>query len=233
MGERRRRGKLGERGPGLRQGDAHPSLLRGSSTIARCHWAALLTLRSFTTLVTPRGEARNAASQASVAAPPHSQPPYVPGLSTTVPWRAASVGTQAYTNSTPSARSRCTRGRDSRLGSERGVARLSPCQRAGRPAWRRRASPGYDTVRCYRAHAEDDPAIGQPIEPRKLGRRAAEDAAETAQRKLNPGLEPKTVVNTHRILHRAWEDFATWGWAKRNFVSHAHPPRVPRKGRKV
>ena len=88
-------------------------------------------------------------------------------------------------------------------------------------------------VRCYRTHAEDDPAIGRPIEPRKLGRRAAEDATEAARRKLSPGLEPKTVVNTHRMLHRAWEDFAVWGWAKRNVVSDAHPPRVPRKGRKV
>jgi integrase len=35
------------------------------------------------------------------------------------------------------------------------------------------------------------------------------------------------------MLYRAWEDFATWGWAKRNFVNDAHPPRVPRKGRKV
>ena len=91
----------------------------------------------------------------------------------------------------------------------------------------------YDIVRCYRTHAEDDPAIGRPIEVRKLGRRAAEDATEAAQRKLPPGLEPKTVVNTHRMLHRAWEDFAVWGWAKRNVVSDAHPPRVPRKGRKV
>ncbi len=91
----------------------------------------------------------------------------------------------------------------------------------------------YDTVRCYRAHAEDDPAIGQPIKPRKLGRRATEDVAEAAQRKLSPGLEPKTVVNTHRMLHRAWEEFTAWGWAKRNVVSEAHPPRVPRKGRKV
>lgn len=41
------------------------------------------------------------------------------------------------------------------------------------------------------------------------------------------------MVNTHRMLHRAWEDFTTWGWAKRNVVSDAHPPRVPRKGRKV
>jgi integrase len=91
----------------------------------------------------------------------------------------------------------------------------------------------YDTVRCFHTHAEDDPAIGQPITPKKLGQRAAEDAAESARRKLNPGLEPKTVVNTHRMLHRAWEDFTTWGWAKRNVVSDAHPPRVPRKGRKV
>ncbi len=91
----------------------------------------------------------------------------------------------------------------------------------------------YDTVRCFRTHAEDDPAIGRPIEAKKLGRRAAEDATEAAQRKLPPGLEPKTVVNTHRMLHRAWEDFAVWGWAKRNVVADAHPPRVPRKGRKV
>ena len=91
----------------------------------------------------------------------------------------------------------------------------------------------YDTVRCHRKHAENDPLLGQPIKPRALGRRAAEDASEAAQRKLSPGLEPKTVVNTHRMLHRAWEDFATWGWAKRNVVSDAHPPRVPRKGRKV
>jgi integrase len=91
----------------------------------------------------------------------------------------------------------------------------------------------YDVVRCYRKHAENDPAIGQPIEAIKRGRRAAEKADEVSRRKLPPGLEPKTVVNTHRMLHRAWEDFAVWGWAKRNVVSDAHPPRVPRKGRKV
>ena len=91
----------------------------------------------------------------------------------------------------------------------------------------------YDTMRCFRTHAEGDPAIGRPIEAKKLGRCAAEDATEAAQRKLPPGLEPKTVVNTHRMLHRAWEDFAVWGWAKRNVVADAHPPRVPRKGRKV
>jgi integrase len=88
-------------------------------------------------------------------------------------------------------------------------------------------------VRCFHTHNEDDPAIGQPIAPKQLGQRAAEEATESARRRLNPGLEPKTVVNTHRMLHRAWEDFTTWGWAKRNVVSDAHPPRVPRKGRKV
>lgn len=56
---------------------------------------------------------------------------------------------------------------------------------------------------------------------------------EASRKKPVPGLEPKTVVNTHRMLHRAWEDFAVWGWAKRNVVSDAHPPRIPRKGRKV
>ena len=35
------------------------------------------------------------------------------------------------------------------------------------------------------------------------------------------------------MLHRAWGDFDKWGWAKRNVVSDVHPPRVPRKGRKV
>jgi integrase len=114
---------------------------------------------------------------------------------------------------------------------------------AARAVHRRRLGPGgqalpcrpysYDIVRCFHTHAEDDPAIGQPIAPKQLGQRAAEEAAESALRRLNPGLEPKTVVNTHRMLHRAWEDFTTWGWAKRNVVSDAHPPRVPRKGRKV
>ena len=112
-----------------------------------------------------------------------------------------------------------------------------------RAVHRRRLGPGgqalpcrpysYDTVRCFHTHAEDDPAIDQPITPKDLGQRAAEEAAESARRRINPGLEPKTVVNTHRMLHRAWEDFTIWGWAKRNVVSDAHPPRVPRKGRKV
>jgi integrase len=35
------------------------------------------------------------------------------------------------------------------------------------------------------------------------------------------------------MLHRAWEDFDKWNWAKRNVVSDAHPPRVPREGRMV
>jgi integrase len=88
----------------------------------------------------------------------------------------------------------------------------------------------YDTLRCYRVHAKDDPLLGQPIEPTK---RVRQNVKNVDRKPLNPGLEPKTVVNTHRMLHRAWEDFAVWGWAKRNVVADAHPPRVPRKGRKV
>jgi integrase len=88
----------------------------------------------------------------------------------------------------------------------------------------------YDAYRCYRVHAEDDPLLGQPVESSKPVRQPAKNADRTP---VNPGLEPKTVVNTHRMLHRAWEDFEAWGWAKRNVVSDAHPPRVPRKGRKV
>lgn len=47
------------------------------------------------------------------------------------------------------------------------------------------------------------------------------------------GLAPKTVVNTHRMLHRAWESFVAWRWVQRNTVKDAHPPAVPRAGRTV
>jgi integrase len=73
--------------------------------------------------------------------------------------------------------------------------------------------------------------LGQPIEPSKRIRQSPK--TKPSKSPLNPGLEPKTVVNAHRMLHRAWEDFSVWGWAKRNVVADAHPPRVPRKGRKV
>jgi integrase len=88
----------------------------------------------------------------------------------------------------------------------------------------------YDRARCYGEHVEDDPAIGQPIGVRKLGRKAA--SGQDSRKPLRPGLEPKTVVNAHRMLHRAWEDFTAWGWAKRNVIADAHPPRVPRKSRR-
>jgi integrase len=89
----------------------------------------------------------------------------------------------------------------------------------------------YDEYRCYRIHTEDDALLGQPIKAAKAARQSGANAE--GKKELPRGLEPKTVVNTHRMLHRAWEDFDTWGWAKRNVVSDAHPPRVPRKGRKV
>jgi integrase len=87
----------------------------------------------------------------------------------------------------------------------------------------------YDDVHCYRVHAADDLLLGQPI----AARPRTPSEADRAGRRPRPGLEPKTVVNTHRMLHRAWEDFTAWGWARRNVVRDAHPPYVPRKGRKV
>jgi integrase len=57
-------------------------------------------------------------------------------------------------------------------------------------------------------------------------------AGRTPQARTH-GLAPKTVVNAHRMLHRAWEDFEAWKWVHRNVVKDAHPPAVPRAGRKV
>jgi hypothetical protein len=62
----------------------------------------------------------------------------------------------------------------------------------------------YDAYRCYRVHVEGDPLLGQSVEASKPVRQSARNASRTPS---NPGLEPKTVVNTHRMLHRAWEDF--------------------------
>jgi integrase len=90
----------------------------------------------------------------------------------------------------------------------------------------------YDDIRCYRTHAAGDAMLGQPIIAKKPSPKTAQ-REDTAANWLPPGLEPKTVVNTHRMLHRAWEDFVAWGWAKRNVVSDAHPPWLVRKGRKV
>src|SRR5215469_7419508 len=100
----------------------------------------------------------------------------------------------------------------------------------GRGDWHGHA--GGNPLRCYRAHAENDPVIGQPVDARKLTGRSLRAAEEASRKRPSSGLDPKTVVNTHRMLHRAWEDFTAWGWAKRNVVADAHPPRVPRKGRK-
>jgi integrase len=57
-------------------------------------------------------------------------------------------------------------------------------------------------------------------------------AGRTPQTKT-VGLAPKTVVNVHRMLHRAWDDFEAWRWVHRNVAKDAHPPTVPRRGREV
>ena len=81
----------------------------------------------------------------------------------------------------------------------------------------------YENARCHRQHAENDPVLGQPIESKKPSRRQVEITKERAERKVSPGLEPKTVANTHRMLHRAWQDFMAWGWAKRNVAKRRAP----------
>lgn len=48
-----------------------------------------------------------------------------------------------------------------------------------------------------------------------------------------PGLAAKTVINTHRMVHRAWEDFETWKWVHRNAAKDAHAPTAPRQHRTV
>ena len=130
-----------------------------------------------------------------------------------------------------------TPGSSPRAGSRPGPRNAPGCRRSMPGGSRTMAgpSPAAPTEmmpRCHRNHAEGDPAIGQPIEAKKPSRRTAEKAAEAARKKVSHGLEPKTVVNTHPMLHRAWEDFTIWGWAKRNTMSGAHPLRVPRKGHK-
>ncbi len=121
-----------------------------------------------------------------------------------------------------------------------GRVKARPKQKsAARPVHTRRVGPTgralpcrpyrYDSARCYRTHEADDPLLGKPIDAKAK----RNSGAPTIRQSLPPGLEPKTVVNTHRMLHRAWEDFVVWGWAKRNVVKDAHPPRVVRKGRKV
>jgi integrase len=47
------------------------------------------------------------------------------------------------------------------------------------------------------------------------------------------GLSPKTVVNVHRMLHRAWTDAVTWRYVTRNVVAETSPPRVPRTRRQT
>jgi Arm DNA-binding domain/Phage integrase, N-terminal SAM-like domain len=50
--------------------------------------------------------------------------------------------------------------------------------------------------------------------------------AGRAPQHRSAGLSAKTVVNTHRMLHRAWTDFEAWKWVHRNVVKDAHPPRL-------
>ena len=46
--------------------------------------------------------------------------------------------------------------------------------------------------------------------------------------KFNGALAPKTIVNTHRMLHRALRDAVRWDMAPRNAADDAQPPRTRR-----
>ncbi len=48
-----------------------------------------------------------------------------------------------------------------------------------------------------------------------------------------PGLAPKTVVNVHRIMHRAWEDFEAWKWVHSKRREGRSPAVCPRQRRAV
>jgi integrase len=128
------------------------------------------------------------------------------------------------------------------LAAGRVKARPVKKERTKRPVHIRRVTPDgrglpcrpyrCDDIRCYRVHLQGDALLGQPIDAKKSSPKMNQRAGIGTKRPP-PGLKPKTVVNTHRMLHRAWEDFVAWGWAKRNVVGDAHPPRLVRKGRKV
>jgi integrase len=47
------------------------------------------------------------------------------------------------------------------------------------------------------------------------------------------GLAPKTVVNVHRIIHRALADAMRWGKVSRNVADLADPPRIGRREMKA
>jgi integrase len=47
----------------------------------------------------------------------------------------------------------------------------------------------------------------------------------------NPGLEPKSVRNVHRLLHRALGDAISWGYITFNPAAHARLPRLGRRGK--
>ena len=47
------------------------------------------------------------------------------------------------------------------------------------------------------------------------------------------GLAPKTIVNIHRMLHRALRDAVRWDMAPRNAADDAQPPRQQRPRREV
>ena len=56
---------------------------------------------------------------------------------------------------------------------------------------------------------------------------------EHGRRRREGGLAPKTIVNIHRMLHRALRDAVRWDMTPRNAADDAQPPRLGRPTRDV
>jgi len=69
------------------------------------------------------------------------------------------------------------------------------------------------------------PALGQRV----LARLAAQDVQALYSRRLGAGASPNTVVQLHRILHRALGDAVRWGLVSRNVCDLVDAPRAQRK----
>ena len=63
----------------------------------------------------------------------------------------------------------------------------------------------------------------------KLHRLAPQQIQAFYTRMVNKGLAPKTVRNTHGVLHKALDNAVKWGILPRNVCDAVTPPRVPRK----
>jgi integrase len=75
----------------------------------------------------------------------------------------------------------------------------------------------------------------QRIADKATGKKLPGPAGKPLQPKATPpaGLAPKTVINVHRMLHKAFEDAVVWRYVSRNPTKGAKKPRVTRPRQKT